>query len=131
MAGRFTVVGAFGGNQTPVHPRKYPYESRVAEIILLADSGQGASAGSDITLWAMPGWDSAYNPATAENTIPPYEDSDLNALSAGRVTFRHKARESANVCFVDGHIASLKRDQLKEKHVRLNAPVYTFDASSP
>jgi prepilin-type N-terminal cleavage/methylation domain-containing protein/prepilin-type processing-associated H-X9-DG protein len=131
LAGRYQQGGAMNGNLTPVHPRKYPYDSRTTEIILFADGGQGASAGSDITLWAMAGWDSAYSAATAETVIPAYEDSDVNVLSAGVVTFRHKSREAANVCFVDGHIEALKRNQLKQKHVRLNAPVYTFDSWSP
>jgi prepilin-type N-terminal cleavage/methylation domain-containing protein len=108
----------------PFYPRAYPYDVRTTELILIADAGQGGSNNSEEMLDGHPEWSQAYNPATAENTVAPYTDTDTSGASANKVTFRHKSRTVANVCFIDLHIEPIKKGELKEKHLKHNAPTY-------
>lgn len=108
----------------PFYPRVYPYEIRAAELILLADAAQAGSNNSNEGLSGHPEWRQPYDPATAETAIPPYNDSDLTGGTAGTVAFRHRSRSSANFLFIDGHVELVKRDQFKEKHLKLDAPIH-------
>ncbi len=107
----------------PDGSRNSPYRAlnvqRPSEVALMADAGQRSPSG-----WAFGYFVSkrgAYDPATAEQTIPE-SDFYWYGASEGNPGFAARHNGRGNVLFVDGHVESFAPDDFKQKHVRVEQP---------
>ena len=118
------VAGYTGGTFPGLKIADVP---RPSGIILMADATQTADGNTAQTLRAVqayggyPAGDFAMHtdgdPARAEDAIKPGSDSDSAALES-EIRYRHHGR--ANFVFVDGHVESIEKGQVREKHIRIN-----------
>lgn len=103
--------------------RRYGSIRRPCNVVLMADSIQSAAVALPQGGWGcyalafqMPySWTLGGTPATAESAVPTWPDADGDG---DNVRYRHHGR--ANFLFVDGHVVSMKKGELKEKHVMLS-----------
>lgn len=104
--------------------------SRVADIVMVADSIQYAADGSShAILWAVTGSSGqlvSYNngdPANSDVAIPLGGDKDGTFATAdpagGNLRYRHGGI-SANVLFVDGHAEHVQKGQVRERNLYTN-----------
>jgi len=118
----------FGSNDPftsyALYPRKYSYDRRNTELILAADGTQDPSAG-----WAYASFANyaevyqAYNPTTAENAVNAGPNID-DAAAMHYIRFRHGGNARANCVFLDGHVQSISVTELREKHLKVEAPIH-------
>lgn len=105
--------------------RRSPYRAvkvqRPSEVALMADAGQRSPSGWSFGYFVAKR--GAYDPATAEQTIP---ESDFYGYGASEdnpgFAARHNGR--GNVLFVDGHVESFAPEDFKQKHIRVEQPAW-------
>ncbi len=115
----FYWTTAFAEPMTP-----FPFEERSGEIILVTDGCQSDlpihnySANPCIVAYDI---DQTYDPSTAETVVDPGPNNDMWGMLGGAyIRFRHKNR--ANVLFVDGHVAQIANNDLREKNIKVTPP---------
>lgn len=110
--------------QTP-----FPWTERPSEVMMMADTSQApnsyygvVSEGTPI-IYNPPMWPLAapsvvrrYNPATANNPITISANGDGYA-NESCMRFRHMFNGQANFLFMDGHVASMKMNEIRERHL--------------
>lgn len=104
--------------------RLSPYRAlkveRPSETVLMADGGQRSGG------WAFGYFvlkRSAYDPATAESSIP-VSDFYYYGASEDNPGFSARHNDRGNVLFVDSHIESFASYEFKQKHVKVEQPAF-------
>lgn len=105
----------------PTYPRLYPFPERPTEVFLVADAAQdegilGGEARAGIHAYGM---QIDYTPATAETLMGMSPNDDFIVR---RLRFRHKDDTLANFLFVDGHVASIRVDNVRRKNIYITGP---------
>lgn len=113
----------FEGTQAsePWYPRRYPFEERPGELIMLGDVSHASwefpmDGHREFT---CPDMYMAYNPATANNLQTPYNPADDSDIGFKVVRFRHHGY--ANFVFMDGHVEALNQNKFLERNIRTSS----------
>jgi prepilin-type N-terminal cleavage/methylation domain-containing protein/prepilin-type processing-associated H-X9-DG protein len=102
---------------------------RTSETIVAADSIQYASDGSSHAIsWGTQGSSGAFvywndgDPANAEKPIQVGPDSDTlyNVMDPAGANFRYRHSERLNGLVADGHVESIAKGKMRDKHVYTN-----------
>lgn len=110
---RVMVHTAYG--DTPV---KYGTLRRPTEIMVVADEMQFPNGSALATLVDVVGITSDGLTANAETPVPVGLDMDGITSGVGNLRYRHAER--ANLLFADGHVASIRKGELREKNIKTN-----------
>lgn len=78
---------------------------------------------SHATIWnILPDIGQDYVATTSENKISNVGANLDQAGSLGQIRWRHQFNERACFVFVDGHVESIKRGDMKERQLKLTGP---------
>ncbi|MBV9463181.1 MAG: DUF1559 domain-containing protein [Verrucomicrobiae bacterium] len=101
------------------YPRKYPFEERPTEVVMMTDVSHAS--------WGVPTMDAHnefvapdtyvdYDPTTANNVTPAYLPGENFDTGFKAIRFRHNRR--ANFLFFDGHVESLNESKFLQRNIR-------------
>jgi prepilin-type processing-associated H-X9-DG protein len=97
---------------------------RPADIWIIGDASQDpTNLGGEAKATIENHWDMAqeYDPTTAENimsSIGPNSDT----APYGHIRWRHKKSSYANFVFVDGHVESIHKNNMRLRQIRITGP---------
>lgn len=108
----------------PAYPRVYPFAERPSDIWMVGDASQDpGNLGGESKATIENHWDMAqdYDPATAEQvmgSIGPNADT----APFGHIRWRHNRNTSANFVFVDGHVETINKNNMRLRQIRITGP---------